>query len=63
MLDAKSALKTTNETEHGRVGKLSEPQKVILKQLDKNMKNLKKIRKRLQNKDPIKTLSRYHTFA
>lgn len=40
-------------TEHGRVGKLTEPQKVVLKQLDKNMKDMKKVRRMLQNKDPI----------
>ena len=48
-------------TEHGRVGKLTEPQKVILKQMDKNMKDIKKIRKMLQQKDKIQKLERYHT--
>ena len=46
-------------TEHGRVGKLTEPQKVILKQMDKNMKDIKKIRKMLQQKDKIQKLERY----
>ena len=40
-------------TEHGIVGKLTEPQKVVLKQLDKNMKDMKKVRRMLQNKDPL----------
>ena len=48
ILDAKTALKTANMTEHGRVGKLTEPQKVILKQMEKNMKDIKKIRKILE---------------
>ena len=46
-------------TEHGRVGILTEPQKVILKQMDKNMKDIKKIRKMLQQKDKIQKLERY----
>ena len=48
-------------TEHGRVGKLTEPQKVILKQMEKNMKDIKKIRKMLQQKDKIQKRERYHT--
>ena len=52
-IDAQTALTTANMTEHGRVGKLTEPQKVILKQMDKNMKDMKKVRRMLQNKDPI----------
>ena len=59
ILDAKTALTTANMTEHGRVGKLTEPQKVILKQMDKNMKDIKKIRKMLQQKDKIQKLERY----
>ena len=60
ILDAKTALKTANMTEHGRVGMLTEPQKVILKQMDKNMKDIKKIRKMLQQKDKIQKLERYN---
>ena len=63
MLDAKTALTTANMTEHGRVGKLTEPQKVILKQMDKNMKDIKKIRKMLQQKDKIQNLERYTTYT
>ena len=46
-------------TEHGRVGKLTEPQRVVLKQLDKHMKDMKKVRKLLQKKDLNQTLERY----
>ena len=46
-------------TEHGKVGKLTEPQRVVLKQLEKNMKDMKKVRKLLQKKDLNQTLERY----
>ena len=60
ILDAQTAVITNaNQNEQGKVQKLTEIQKVIIKKLQKSQGDISEARNKLRKKGPIKTLERY----
>lgn len=60
ILDAQTAVITNaNQNEQGKVQKLTEIQKVIIKKLQKSQGDISEARNKLRKKGPIQTLERY----